>query len=112
MRCSGAEFVRKLGCVRIALGHLNQALIASDLTELENRSRQIQDGLIELVKLERRLTRPARATFKPRLAELRQEILAPLEQARKILDDSLTVMMTMVKAAQDAAGLSRQVSSF
>ncbi|MBU0508167.1 hypothetical protein KKH27_04940 [bacterium] len=104
MKSARGDFVRKLGCLRLELKHLDESVRANDVTGMEQRSRAIQDLLIDLVKSQRKLTRGEQAELRPRLAELRQQALLSLEASRRILDDSLEAMMVLVKCAQDAAG--------
>ena len=104
MHSQRGEFVRKLGCLRLEVQHLNDSLRLNDLSGMEDRSRSIQDLLIDLVRLQRKLTRTEQVHLRPRLAMLRQDALQSLEIARRILDDSLEAMMVLVKCVQDAAG--------
>jgi hypothetical protein len=104
MKSPRSEFVRKLGCLRLELQHLNQSLRSNDLTGMEDHSRSIQDLLTDLIKSQRRLTREEQLSLKPRFAALREEALLHLEVARRILDDSLEAMMVLVKTVQDSAG--------
>lgn len=104
MKSQRGEFVRKMGCLRIELQHLNVALRTNKLTEIENCSRAIQNLLLDLVKQQKRLTRAEQLSLRPRWAALREDALHSLEISRRILDDSLEAMLWLVKAAQDAAG--------
>ena len=104
MKSARGDFVRKLGCLRLELQHLNSSLRSNDLSEMEERSRIIQDLLIDLVKSQRKLSRAEQTGLRPKLAVLREESLHSLEIARRILDDSLEAMMMLVKSVQDAAG--------
>ena len=104
MKSVRGEFVRKLGCLRLEVQHLNQSLRTNDFTGIEDRSRAIQELLIDLVKYQRKLTRLEQLSMKPRFAVLRQEALQSLEIARHILDDSLEAMMVLVKSVQPVAG--------
>jgi len=101
------EFMRKLGCLRLELQHLDEGLRTNNLTDIETRSRAIQDLLLDLVKQQRRLTRAEQATLRPRFAVLREDALHSLEVARRILDDSLEAMLWLMKAVQDASGYGR-----
>jgi DNA anti-recombination protein RmuC len=98
------EFMRKLGCLRIELQHLDDGLRANDLNDIEERSRTIQELLLDLVKQQRRLTRSEQTVLRPRFAALRQDALHSLEVARRILDDSLEALLWLMKAVQDTSG--------
>lgn len=99
-----AEFVRKMGCLRLELQHLERGLRENDLTGVEERSRAAQDLLVDLVRGQRRLTRGEMRALRPQFTALREEALRHLEITRRILDDSLEAMLTLIKAAQDASG--------
>ena len=104
MKSTRGDFLRKLGCLRLEVQHLNESLRTNDLTGMEDQSRVIQDLLIDLVKSQRKLTRAEQSGLRPRLATLRQDALHSLELSRRILDDSLEAMMVLVKCVQDAGG--------
>lgn len=96
------EFVRKLGCLRLGLQHLDAHLRSNNLSGIEEESRAIQELLLDLVKYQRRLTRAEQVSLKPRFAALREQALHSLELAQRILDDSLEAMLVLVKSVQDA----------
>jgi hypothetical protein len=102
MKSIRGEFVRKLGCLRLSLQHLDAFLRTNNLTGIEQESRAIQDMLLDLVKCQRKLTRPEQLVMRPRFAALRQDALHSLELAQRILDDSLEAMLVLVKSVQDA----------
>jgi hypothetical protein len=99
--------MRKLGCLRIELQHLDDGMRTNNLSDIETRSRTIQDLLLDLVKQQRRLTRAEQAVLRPRFASLREDALHSLEVARRILDDSLEAMLWLMKAVQDTTGYGR-----
>lgn len=101
MKSMRGEFVRKLGCLRLELQHLDEGLRVNDLTDIENRSRTIQELLVDLLKQQRKLTRAEQVSLRPRFAALREDALHSLEVSRRILDDSLEAMLWLVKAVQD-----------
>lgn len=107
MKSVRSEFMRKLGCLRLELQHLDDGLRTNNLTDIEDRSRVIQDLLVDLVKHQRRLTRVEQMTLRPRFAMLREDALHSLEVSRRILDDSLEAMLWLVKAVQDSSGYGR-----
>ena len=113
MKSIRGEFMRKLGCLRLELQHLDEGLRTNNLTDIETRSQSIETILLDLVKQQRRLTRAEQATLRPRFAALRQDALHSLEVSRRILDDSLEAMLWLMKAVQDASsyGPSAQGSS-
>ncbi len=102
MKSFRGEFVRKLGCLRLSLQHLEAHLRTNNLGGVELESRAMQDMLIDLVKFQRKLTRPEQQLLRPRFAALRQDALHSLELAQRILDDSLEAMLVLVKSVQDA----------
>jgi hypothetical protein len=104
MKSLRAEFMRKLGCLRLELQHLDDGLRTNNLTDIEDRSRAIQDLLVDLVKQQRRLTRTEQISLRPRFAALREDALHSLEVSRRILDDSLEAMLWLMKAVQDTSG--------
>jgi hypothetical protein len=104
MKSARGEFVRKLGCLRLCLQHLDESLRTNNLTGIEDESRVIQELLVDLVKSQRKLTKPEQMGMRPRFASLREDALHSLEVARRILDDSLEAMLVLVKAVQDANG--------
>jgi hypothetical protein len=104
MKSVRGDFVRKLGCLRLQLQHLNEDLRTNNLSGIENESRVIQDLLVDLVKHQRKLTRDEQLSMKPRFASLREDALHSLELSRRILDDSLEAMLLLVKSVQDAGG--------
>lgn len=104
MKSVRGEFVRKLGCLRLEVQHLNQSLRTNDFTGIETQSRTIQDFLIDIVKYQRKLSKSEQLTMKPRFVSLREEALQTLEVARHVLDDSLEAMLLLVKSVQEAAG--------
>ncbi|MFZ5434393.1 MAG: hypothetical protein ACOZB3_11560 [Calditrichota bacterium] len=104
MKSTRGDFLRKLGCLRLEVQHLNESLRTNDLSGMEEQSRTIQDLLIDLMKSQRKLSRLEQLSMRPRLTMLRQEALHSLEISRRILDDSLEAMMILVKCVQDAAG--------
>jgi len=104
MKSNRGEFVRKLGCLRLEVQHLNQSLRTNDFTGIEDRSREIQDLLIDLVKSQRKLSRSEQLSMKPRFASLREEAMQSLEIARRILDDSVEAMMVLIKSVQTQPG--------
>jgi hypothetical protein len=104
MKSVRGEFVRKLGCLRLELQHLNESLRTNDFSGIELQSRAIQDLLVDLIRQQRRLTRVEQMSLKPRFAALREDALHSLEIARRILDDSLEAMLVLVKSVQDASG--------
>ena len=107
MKSVRGEFMRKLGCLRLELQHLDDGLRTNNLTDIEDRSRAIQDLLVDLVKQQRRLTRTEQNLLRPRFAALREDALHSLEVSRRILDDSLEAMLWLVKAVQDSSGYGR-----
>jgi len=104
MTLARGEFVRKLGCLRLQLQHLDQSLQSNNLSEMETISRAVEDLLLDLVKNLRKLSREDHAALRPRFAALREDALHSLEVARRILDDSLEAMLVLVKTVQDATG--------
>jgi len=56
MKSVRGEFMRKLGCLRIELQHLDEGMRTNNLSDIENRARAIQDLLLDLVKQQRRMT--------------------------------------------------------
>jgi len=104
MKSVRGEFVRKLGCLRLEVQHLNESLRTNNFSGIEDRSRSIEDLLVDLVKYQRKLTKTEQVTMKPRFASLRDEALQSLEIARRILDDSLEAMMVLVRSMQTASG--------
>jgi hypothetical protein len=106
MKSVRGDFVRKLGCLRMQLQHLNEDLRTNNLVGIENESRLIQDTLVDLIKHQRKLTREEQLSMKPRFVSLREDALHSLEISRRILDDSLEAMMVLVKTVQDAQGYS------
>jgi hypothetical protein len=101
MKSFRGEFVRKLGCLRLSLQHLDTHLRTNNLSGVEFESRAMQDMLIDLVKSQRKLTRPEQLTLRPRFASLRQDALHSLELAQRILDDSMEAMLVLVKCVQE-----------
>jgi hypothetical protein len=104
MKSVRGEFMRKLGCLRLQLQHLNENLRTNNLSGMEEQSKVIEDLLLDLVKSQRKLTKSEQVTMKPRFAKLREEALDSLEIAQRILDDSLEATMTLIRMAQEAAG--------
>jgi hypothetical protein len=104
MKSVRGEFVRKLGCLRLEVQHLNESLRTNNFSGIEERSRTIQDLLVDLVKYQRKLTKLEQLSMKPRFATLRDEALQSLEIARHILDDSLEAMLELVKSVQITSG--------
>lgn len=104
MTAARSEFMRKLGCLRLQLQHLDQSLRSNNMSELETISRSIEDLLLDLVKNLRKLNREDHVALKPRFTLLREDALHSLEVARRILDDSLEAMLVLVKTVQDATG--------
>ena len=100
MKSVRGEFVRKMGCLRLELQHLNQSLRSNDFSGIESQSRVMQDLLVDLVKYQRKLTKAEQLSLKPRFAQLREEALHSLEVARHILDDSLEAMTALLKCVQ------------
>jgi hypothetical protein len=103
MKSVRGEFVRKMGCLRLELQHLNQSLRSNDFSGIESQSRAMQDLLIDLVKYQRKLSKTEQLSLKPRFAALREEALHSLEVARRILDDSLEAMMILLQSVQKSA---------
>lgn len=93
-----------MGCLRLELQHLDDGLRDNNLTEIENRSRAVQNLLMDLVKQQRKLTRAEQMTLRPRFAALREDALHSLEVARRILDDSLEAILWLMKAVQEQPG--------
>lgn len=104
MHSKKAEFYRKLGCLRIMLQHLRESLRQNDFSGIESNSKNIQEMLLDLIKMQRLLTRPEQTSLRPRFQCLREEALHQLEIARRILDDSLEAMLILIKTVQDAGG--------
>jgi hypothetical protein len=104
MKSMRGEFVRKLGCLRLHLQHLNESLRTNDFSGIETQSKDIQDLLLDLIKYQRKLTRAEQISMRPRFASLREDSLHSLEIARRILDDSLEAMLVLVKTVQDSNG--------
>jgi hypothetical protein len=104
MTAARGEYMRKLGCLRLQLQHLDQSLRTNNLSEMETISRSVEDLLLDLVKGQRKLSREDHAALRPRFAALREDALHSLEVARRILDDSLEAMLLLVKTVQDATG--------
>jgi hypothetical protein len=104
MKSVRGEFVRRLGCLRLELQHLNESLRTNNFSGIEDQSRAIQDMLIDLVKYQRKLSKGEQLSLKPRFASLREEAMHSLEVARHILDDSLEAMMVLVKSMQPSSG--------
>ncbi|RPH95737.1 hypothetical protein EHM69_03380 [candidate division KSB1 bacterium] len=107
MKSVRGEFVRKLGCLRLELQHLEESLRTNNLSGIEDQSRSIQDLLLDLVKQQRKLTRAEQLSLRPRFASLREDALHSLEVARRILDDSLEAMLVLVKSVQETSGYGR-----
>jgi hypothetical protein len=97
-----SDFVRKLGCLRLQLQHLETSLRTNDLSGMEDLSRAVQDLLLDLVKSQRKLTKEDQLSLKPRFHALREHAMQILEISRRILDDSLEAMLVLVKTVQDA----------
>jgi hypothetical protein len=104
MKSVRGEFIRKLGCLRMHLQHLNENLRTNNLSGMEDHSKVIEDLLLDLVKSQRKLGKPEQLTMKPRFALLREEALDSLEIAQRILDDSLEATTLLLRTVQDAAG--------
>lgn len=98
------EFIRRMGCVRISLRHLDDCLRTGRLDDIEEEVQSIEQALLELSQLQHKLPRPERLKMKPRFVELRRDALRSLEIARRILDDSLKAMLVLVKHSQEAVG--------
>jgi hypothetical protein len=104
MKSARGDFVRKLGCLRLCLQHLDESLRTNNLSGIEDESRDIQELLVDLVKMQRKLTKTEQLSLRPRFASLRENAIYSLEVARRILDDSLEAMLVLIKAVQDAGG--------
>jgi hypothetical protein len=102
MRTKKSYFRQKMGCLRLVTINLNRAIKANNLTATEELCRQSQDLLLVLVKLQRQLDAVEQKSVRADYANLRQEALVALENARHYLDDSLEFMLWLVKAAQDS----------
>jgi hypothetical protein len=113
MKSLRGEFIRKLGCLRLHLQHLDESLRTNDFSGIETQSKDIQDLLLDMIKYQRKLTKAEQISLRPRFQYLREEALHSLEVARRILDDSLEAMLVLVKAVQDAGsyGQTREGSS-
>jgi hypothetical protein len=101
MTPSQNDFIRKLGCLRIELRHLNENLRTSNLGDIENETQAIEELLQSLTASHRKLNRREQLSLRPRYTEVRQEALFCLEVSRRVLDDSLEAMLMLVKTVQD-----------
>lgn len=97
------EFVRLIGCLRIHIGHLQQALRKNDLNSMEAESQQIQELLLDMLRMQRKLPKADQQALRRRFVNLRQEAMRCLEISRKILDDSLRAMLELIKTVEETA---------
>ena len=109
MKSLKGEFVRKIGCLNLAVIQLNRALKIGDLIKIEEQTAQIQESLIDLIKMQRRLTRTEQQQCKPHFANAREDAISVLEIARRLLDDSLEAMMILIKTVQDSLTLTAPI---
>ena len=98
------EFIRKLGCLCIHVQRLNRSLADTDFCQIESESQLTQDLVLELIKSQRKLSKPDQRSLRPRFAQRREEALHSLEMSRHVLDDSHEAALTLLRAVHEAAG--------
>lgn len=108
MNSNRNEFVRLIGCLRIHIGHLQQGLRKNDLNSIESESTQIQELLLDLLRMQRKLPKADQQALRRRFVTLRQEALRCLEISRKILDDSLRAMLELIKTVEESTNYGKK----
>lgn len=103
MESNRSEFVRQLGCLRIHIQRLEQSLRRNELSGIEEQSQAVQEVLVDLLKRQRKLSKPDQQSLRAKFVGLRQEALRCLEISRRILDDSLRALLELVKIVEESS---------
>ncbi len=96
------EFVRTLGVLRLSVQRLQIAMRENRLDEVEQEASNVQETLLGLIKTQRKLPRQSQSLLRPHFTAIRKEALKALELSRRILDDSLQAMLTLIKCVEEA----------
>jgi hypothetical protein len=101
MTTTRGEFIRKLGCLCIHIQRLNRSLNDNDFYAIEAESQIVQDVVLELIKTQRKLTKPDQLQLRSRFTDLRCEALQSLELSRHLLDESAEAATELIRTVQE-----------